>query len=110
MSAKTKIFIRAEKVPILKFPLMTLAILVFDKFTARTVSCSDGSSSSLSWSSAAVCFPKREMSEPVSMSMFMFIPFSWPVRLKSFLNGTVNFCSGRVAMYVVGERYMLLGW
>ena len=48
MSAKTKIFICAEKVPIVKFPLMTPAILVFDEFTARTVSCSVGSSSSLS--------------------------------------------------------------
>ena len=93
-----------------KFPLITPAILLSEEFTPMTLSCSDGSNSTLSWSFIAVPLPMRDILDPVSMSMCMLTPFSWPFREKSGSIGAVSSFSGRVATFAMGGRYVLFDW
>ena len=109
LSANTKIFIRAVKVPIDKSPLMTPSILLSVEFTPMTLSCSDGSKSILFWILIAVPLPMRDILDPVSMSICMHIPLSWPFREKSGSIGVVISSSGRAAAFAMGGRYVLFG-
>ena len=110
LSANTKIFIRAIKVPIDISPLMTPSILLSVEFTPMTLSCSDGSKSILSWILLAVPLPMRDILDPVSMSICMQIPLSWPFREKSGSIGVIISPSGKAAAFAKGGRYVLFGF
>ena len=109
LSANTKIFICALKIPIDISPLMTPSILLFVEFIPITLLCSDGSKSILSWVLITSSLPMRDILDPVSISICMLMPLRFPFREKSCSTGVTISPSGKVAAFAIGGRYELFG-
>ena len=109
LSANTKIFICALKIPIDISPLITPSILLFVEFIPITLLCSDGSKSILFWVLITSSLPMRDMLDPVSISICMLMPLRFPFREKSCSMGVTISFSGKVAAFAIGGRYGLFG-